>query len=86
MDIHLEIMGIDRPTASYQAAGSTVCEWSGTTRIAAVTEIGRIEFAVRFQNHPTLDAGVDAAMRTLAQICRSLGDEAERYATYHGIR
>jgi hypothetical protein len=86
MNIRLEILGIDRPTASYQAAGSTICEWSGTARIAAQTDIGPVEFAVRFENHPTLDAGVDAAMRTLAQICHSLGDEAERYATYHGIR
>lgn len=51
--------------------------WSGNVRISIHSDIGATDFAVQFRQKPSVDDGIQAAMKALSAFGKSLGKEAE---------
>jgi hypothetical protein len=75
MEITLKVTEITDPIRSEDTT------WSGTVRITAATGIGQMEFTIPFEGMPTLEAGMKAAMTTLASFGQALGNRASEYAS-----
>ena len=87
MKVVLSVEGVSNPRFIYAQQGSTTGTWRGTVQIRAALDGGRsnLDFSLPFEGQQSLDDGVTAAMRGLAKLCRSLAEEADRYATYRAF-